>query len=267
MEPSPARATGYRASPGQPRPEDALTHTGVVDMRAVLADVARLGPFFAIDAERPADPDTRPVGDLYAGRGTALAERIAHVGRVLGPDDAATARRVAASITFQGLAALLVSAPYAAVVVHGVRPELTARSLHWTTSTRSPWPLWCPDPVAAADPDRLADALLDGHLVPLVAAVRAEVAVSERVLWGNAASAVAAAKRLVVTRWPEVADRAARVARGLLDTGPLAGTGELGPARGPDRVWTLRRRSCCLYYRTRDGGLCGDCVLHARPTR
>ncbi|MGH3614812.1 MAG: (2Fe-2S)-binding protein [Pseudonocardia sp.] len=32
----------------------------------------------------------------------------------------------------------------------------------------------------------------------------------------------------------------------------------------PDVAWTFRRRSCCLYYRVRDGGLCGDCVLLSR---
>ncbi|MDN5748539.1 MAG: (2Fe-2S)-binding protein [Pseudonocardia sp.] len=239
---------------------------GPADVAAVLADVAQLGPFFTVATGSSPAVDARPVGGLYAGRDDALAERIGHVRRVLGPDDPVTAHRVAASITFQGLAALLVSAPYAAVVVHGVLPELTERTLHWTPSAPSPWPLWCPEPTAAPDPAALADALVDGHLAPLVAAVRVQVAVSERILWGNAASAVAAAKRLVAQRWPASADRAARVAQRLLDTGPLAGAGELLPARLPDRVWTFRRRSCCLYYRTHDGGLCGDCVLHHRPT-
>ena len=31
-----------------------------------------------------------------------------------------------------------------------------------------------------------------------------------------------------------------------------------------DRLWTFRRRSCCLYYRVPgSGGLCDDCVLPA----
>lgn len=232
-----------------------------MDVSAVLADVARLGPFFTVDTDPIPRADARPVGELYAARDDSLVRRIAHVREALGPDDPVTADRVAASITFQGLAALLVSAPFAAVVVHGVLPELTARTLHWTPSAPSPWPLWCPDPAADPDPDALAERLVDGHLAPLVVAVRAQVAVSERVLWGNAASAVAAAQRLVAGRWPEAADRSARTARRLLDTGPLVGTGELRPGR------EFRRRSCCLYYRSRAGGLCGDCVLHARRIR
>jgi ferric iron reductase protein FhuF len=91
--------------------------------------------------------------------------------------------------------------------------------------------------------------------------------VSQRLLWGNAASAVAAAKRLVAIHRPAAATKAAEVARELLDAGSLAGAGELLPARDPDLVWTFRRRSCCLYYRVSgSSGLCDDCVLTARPS-
>jgi hypothetical protein len=48
-------------------------------------------------------------------------------------------------------------------------------------------------------------------------------------------------------------------------SGLLAGTGELRPPRPPDRDWSFRRRSCCLYYRVPGGELCGDCVLSHRP--
>jgi ferric iron reductase protein FhuF len=106
--------------------------------------------------------------------------------------------------------------------------------------------------------------VLDGQLAPLVAAVRAQVAISERLLWGNAASALAGAKRVLGTARPDAAVRAAEVAGRLLGSGRLAGAGELLPASPPDVGWTFRRRSCCLYYRVPGGGLCGDCVLDAR---
>lgn len=251
---------------------------GVEDIRqvgAVLADVARLGPFFTVTTDTAAPDGARPVGDVV-GHPELLEPRIAHVAAVLGPDDPVVARRVAASITFQGLAALLVSAPYAAVVVHDVLPVWSPRTLYWVPSTQGVWPLWTAlpreattlpgeaHPLCREGPGDLAGALVDGQLAPLVAAVRSRWSVSERVLWGNAASAVAAAKRLVVSRWPEYAERAARVAEAVLATGPLAGATELLPARGTDRIWSVRRRSCCLYHRTRAGGLCGDCVLADR---
>ncbi len=230
-----------------------------MDVRAVLADVAGLGPFFSVstDPAEVVDPTWRPMADLYSDP-QPLRDRIAHVRRVLGSDD-----RVAASIAFQGLAALIVSAPFAAVVLHGVLPELTARTLHWRVSAGGSWPLWWSAATERPASD-LAETLLDEHLVPLVAAVRAQVPISERLLWGSVASSVASGKRLVGGRGPAVANRATAVAERLLATGPLAGTGDLLAPAGPDHGWSFRRRSCWLYYRVRDGGLCGDCVLHRR---
>jgi len=224
---------------------------GAVDVRDVLADVARLGAFFVVDTgpAEGADPSWRPMADLYSDP-LPLRDRIAHVARVLGSDG-----RVAASIAFQGLAARLLSAPFAAVVLHGVLPDLATVS--WRPSATGPWPLWCGDPTGR-DASELGAMLIDEHLAPLVGAVRAQVAVSERLLWGSVASSVASAKRLIAT------DDATAVAEQLLATGPLVGAGELLPAAGPDRGWSFRRRSCCLYYRVPGGGLCGDCVLQPR---
>ncbi|MGI9000464.1 MAG: (2Fe-2S)-binding protein [Pseudonocardia sp.] len=238
--------------------------TAAVDVRAVLADVAGLGPFFAIrtDSAEALDPTWRPMRELYSDP-CPLRDRIAHVRRMLGSDD-----RVAASIAFQGLAALVVSAPFAAAVLHAVVPRLTARTLHWQVSTTGSWPLWCsePDgelvPGAGAAAEALADALFDEHLAPLVAAVRAEVSIAERLLWGSVASSVAGGKRLVVAQRPTAAQRSAAVAERLLGIGPLAGTGDLLPPEEPDRLWSFRRRSCCLYYRVPGGAPCADCILH-----
>jgi ferric iron reductase protein FhuF len=234
-----------------------------MDVRAVLADVAGFGPFFTVGTDRAeeADPTWRPLADLYTDD-RPLRERIAHVRRVLDSDD-----RVAASIAFQGLAALLVSAPFAAVAVHGVLPELSPQRLHWRPSASGPWPLWWAEPTGRpVDQGGAAlAALLEAHLRPLVAAVRVQVPVSARLLWGSVASSVASGKRLVGQQRPAAAGRATRLAADLLATGPLAGTGELLDPEPPDVGWTFRRRSCCLYYRAPGGGLCGDCVRHARP--
>jgi hypothetical protein len=236
-----------------------------MDARDALADVAALGPFFAVSTEPADGPEWRPLVDLYTDP-EPLRARIAHVRDVLGTDD-----RVAASIAFQGLAARILSAPLAAVAVHGVVPLLTAQALRFRAGDEAAWRLRCPefaavpvsDPAAAAA--ALADLLLDGHLAPLAAAVRAQVRVSMRLLWGNVASSVAAGSRLVGQRRPGAARRAAAVAEHLLAMGPLGGSGELIPARPPDREWTFRRHSCCLYYRVPGGRLCGDCALDNVP--
>jgi hypothetical protein len=238
------------------------------DVAAVLADVAALGPFFTVrTGPVVGGAGWRPMTALYADP-EPVAARIAQVRRALDSDE-----RVAASITFQGLAALVVSAPFAAVVLHGVLPRLTARSLYWQPVAGGPWSLGCPSPVGDPVPDvragadALAELLVDEHLVPLIAAVRAQASISERVLWGSVASALASGKRLLGGQRPAAAARAAAVAGRLLagPSGPLAGTGELRPPRPPDRDWSFRRRSCCLYYRVPGGELCGDCVLSHRP--
>ncbi len=223
-----------------------------MDARAVLADVARLGPFFAVgtDPDEALDPTWRPVRHLWS-EPAPLTDRIGHVRRTLRSDD-----RAAASIAFQGMAARLVSAPLAAVVLHGMLPRLTADELHWRPSATAPWPLWCPDPdhdPAPGPVDGLTDLLIEGYLRPLVDAVRARVAVSAQVLWGNAASSIASAALVIERQRPGA--RAVAVAQGVLAAGPLAGTGAFATPRA------FRRRSCCLYYRVPDGGLCGDCVL------
>lgn len=230
--------------------------------RPVLDDVARLGGFFAVftDPAESADPTWRPMRELYTDP-EPIRARIAHVGRTLQSD-----QRVAASIAFQGLAAMLLSAPMAAVAVHDVLPALTVDALHWRPVASGPWPLWCAEP-RSRDPDELATMLLDEHLAPLVAAFQVQVPISERLLWGSVASAVASAKRMIGVERPERAERAAAVAARLLRTGPLDGTGDLLPPSGPDHLWSFRRRSCCLYYRVAAGTYCGDCILPVRRRR
>jgi hypothetical protein len=218
-----------------------------VDVRSLLADVAGLGPFFTLGTG-PAVPGERTLADPEPVR-----DRIAHVSGALGCDE-----RVAASLAFQGFAAQLVSAPFAAAVLHGVVPVLSPATVWWNRTDDGGWTLRT-DATALVDGDRLAGAL-EGLLAPLVAAVRGQVPVAERLLWGNAASTVAAAKRLLAMQRPAAAGRAAEVAEAVLASGPFAGSGELLPPRDPDLVWTFRRRSCCLYYRVPGGGLCDDCV-------
>jgi hypothetical protein len=219
-------------------------HTAGVDVPSLLADVAGLGPFFTLGA----GPGERALADPEPVR-----DRIAQVGAAL-----RCGERVAASLAFQGFAAQLVSAPYAAAVLHGQVPEVTPSSAGWSPSADGNWAVRT-DATAVVGGEALP-ALLHGLLTPLVVTFRAQARVAERLLWGNAASTVAAAKRVLVVQRPTVAGRAADVAEAVLAHGPFAGAGELLPPRDPDLVWTFRRRSCCLYYRVQDGGLCDDCV-------
>ena len=230
------------------------------DVAALFADLAGIGPFFAVGTGPLPGERWVPLAALPHG---PLADRIAAVGAALG-----TGRRVAASIAFQGVAAQLVAPLFASVCVHGVLPAAdVASALHWRPGGAGPW-LWWPagDGVVACPDPGVLGGLLTPLLAPVVAAVRAHAAVAERVLWGNVASSVASARRLVAAARPDATPRAAAIARQLLTAAPLAATTTLREPEAPDVGWTFHRRSCCLYYRVPGGGVCGDCVLR-RPTR
>ncbi len=253
-----ARPTTPSSSPRRDEP---------CDLTAVLDDVAAVGPFFALPVV-PASEAAVPFSHLHTEPGP-LADRIARVRAGLGSDE-----RVAASIAFQGLVARLVSAPLAAVALHGVLPDLTglgrrpggddpwAPVLTGTGAVRTPDPV--EDPAGAAAP--LGEDLLERHLLPLIEAVRGLVPVSGHVLRGNVASALAGSARVLDTARPGSRPAVLGVLGALLAHPALAGTGRLlllepGVA---DTEWGFRRRSCCLYYRVPGGGTCGDCVLDTR---
>lgn len=134
---------------------------------------------------------------------------------------------------------------------------------------------WC-RPVGA---DALAAELFDGHLGPLVAAVRAGITVGERLLWGNVASSLAVVFRAVHDDGhrldPAVRDRAtefyAAAAPWIAGLGHWSLRSTSNPARSSapslearaEAVgWHWNRTSCCLWYRTEGGFYCDDCSLH-----
>ena len=166
--------------------------------------------------------------------------------------------------------------PYLALaVLRGRTPSaLCLADLRWRPALGGPFPLSLPqsprtaraatsygDPPALAD--ALARALCEGPVRELADA-GAAFRVSPHVLWGNAASAVHGAARMIGAARPDAAGRALDLAGLLLERGPLRGTGSRTPAGA------FRRRSCCLIYRAAPGGsgaLCGDCVLPRLPGR
>ncbi|WP_406285171.1 (2Fe-2S)-binding protein [Embleya sp. NBC_00896] len=232
--------------------------------RAVLDRVARVGPYFAVrTGSVPDETGFRPLADLYDREAPhALADRVEDVRAKLGTDEV----RVAASILFLGVASRLWSVALGAAVLGRGVPELDPASTSWRFPASGPVELWAPDPGWVRFTDdasavgALHDAVMDRHVVPLAAATRAVVPVAERLLWGNAASALVGATRVLsahVAARPELAASAEAFADGLLATGRLRGTGPRGT------VGTFRRTTCCLYYRIPGGGICGDCVFGA----
>ncbi|MGH3913639.1 MAG: (2Fe-2S)-binding protein [Pseudonocardiaceae bacterium] len=234
-----------------PRP-----HADPSAVATALRRAAEYGPFFVLDlpmADRPSKGT--PLANLYRAAGRAdLEELIDHHARRLGTPE----RRVAVSLLFQGIAARLWSVIIGCAEA-GIVPDLDPLHLSWWRA--SPLGLRVDRLAGWAPAGEVEHAELAGHTViqanlrPLAAALRGEVRIAEGLLWGNAASALVGAVR--------VADGGAHrraLAVALLNREPLRDTTITIPGKGP---LTIRRRSCCLYYRAPRGGLCADCALAA----
>lgn len=224
------------------------------DVGDTLRRVAGCGPYFAVGTGAVDEPGWRPVRALYENP-VVLAGLVERVRTRLG----AGQWRVAASILFQGHAARLWSVSLGALLRGGLLPELDPDALLWRDQDGSVRLRL--DPSEGLRGEDLGNVLgcsvIGEHLTPLLTAVHRLGPLSGRLLWGNAASALLGAARVLddgpVGPARGVADR-------LLNHGPLRGTLEVQPEGGH------RRRSCCLFYRVPGGGLCGDCALTQFPT-
>jgi hypothetical protein len=244
-----------------------------VDLDPQLAALRPLGGFFALNTTPPPGAGREPARPLptlahaYAAapadaHSDPLGLRTGKVARALRTDES----RVAASVAQQGLAARLWSVALGCAVLYDHQPDLAPGLLRWDPEGGAPDDLWLTEVRACgpADAETLAVTVLHGHLEPLAAALRARHRLAPGLLRGNAASALAGAARQL-DAWarahdrPDAAARSRDLTAGLLAHPLLAGTGTLtGTA--------FRRRSCCLYYRVPDGGVCGDCCF-VRPPR
>ncbi|MFJ1678024.1 (2Fe-2S)-binding protein [Streptomyces sp. NPDC088251] len=221
---------------------------------------ASVGGFFVLRTTAPPEGAHRPLALLYAGETGPLTARIDTVAaRLRAPE-----RRVAASIAHLGLAARLWSTALGPAALTGRFPALPPDALHWDPRRSSPDDLWLStSETLPATAGRIREAVQFGHLVPLAEAIHRDGPLSDRLLWGNAGSALAGALRELVAwarsnRRPDVSGRARALAAELFDHPDLRNT---GAPHDP----AFRRRSCCLYYRCPAGGLCGDCVFDRAP--
>lgn len=187
--------------------------------------------------------------------------------RRTGIERGAHALDVAASLFAMSYAFLIGAVPLAAhalgLPVPDVRPEMTAISV--APGRPVTVALLAPQAEVRDEPE-LARVLLAENYAPLVDAIRREVTVGERLLWGNAASSFARVYRAVegadgvdraeVRRRAEAFFAAARPWFEGLGRFETATVGS-----GDEWIWT--RSSCCLWYRASGGAMCDDCSLDA----
>jgi hypothetical protein len=261
-----------------------------VDASGALAAAASAGPYFALEPWSAAG-GWRPAS-LLAHDQAVVAERVEHARHGLasraGVAPAEVAERVAASIVFLGLASRLVSPSLGAAVLGGVVPGLTLDNLWWRAVDSGPVPL-AARPVTGRQFGRLDESGLDGaaldktgldeaaallseHCVrgvagPVASAFHAWFRLSPLVLLGNIASALAGAAGMLAVTFPDRAETAGQLTARVLARTPLADAGQFvqPDASRPRRF--LVRNSCCLLYRVRGSGTCGDCVLTPEHVR
>ena len=200
-----------------------------------------------------------PLAEVYRGRDGALERYACHVAQVIGTEEP----RVAASTLHLGTVARLASLTLGSAALGGAVPDLRPEALRW----RAPGgvvQLWLPELRELPAERGLSEnvrRLLTAHLTQLDAVVHRLWKLSPQVMRGNAGSAVAGAVRVLGREYPEAGRRAARLAEVLLTREPLAGAGE---STLSDETLAFVRNNCCLYYRVRGAGTCGDCVLRDR---
>ena len=190
-----------------------------------------------------AAPSTWPVALVVDDRFVPLAE-LDGVAERISARLGGVPRRVGESTYVLGLAARLWGATLGPAVRDGVLPDpraLVVRdddgAVQLGISRYAGWREVTPADLLA----RVVDVL-----TPVVERSR----LSRRLLWGNVASALHAAPRVLelpaATPWVER----------MLTAAPFAGEMTGG-----------RRATCCLFYEVPGGGLCGDCVLRRVPAR
>ncbi|MCD7052758.1 ATP-binding cassette domain-containing protein [Rhodococcus sp. BH2-1] len=213
---------------------------------STLETLAGISPYFTATTGDPGPGRWRPVRDLYDDA-DALAAAVSHIGARIGT----TEYRVAASTLYLGYAARLWSLTLGGIVRTGILPDI--ERLLWR-DVDGRIELHLPEAAGWAGGDLVdiaQETVLGRHLEPMIVAIRAAEPMSERLLWGNAASALIGAARVLDGEAGTVAVKLAETIlldQRLVDTVDREGTG-------------FRRRSCCLFYRTPASGYCGDCVL------
>ncbi|MGX1673697.1 (2Fe-2S)-binding protein [Streptomyces sp. NPDC055400] len=228
-----------------------------------LRELGFLGGFFVLRDMREAESDPLTLERVYQSGASVrdpLAYRVEKVARALSVPEP----RVAVSVAQLGLAARLWSVALGSAALFGRVPDLDPALLHWNPGASAPDDLFLAGTGhLPADSAHIAELVLDRHLEPLSAALRARYRVSAPLLRGNAGSALAGAAR-EISRWARCAGRPDVAARARLLTTELFADPRL-TATGTRTGTAFRRASCCLIYRAPGGGLCGDCCFERPP--
>ncbi|WP_420749667.1 (2Fe-2S)-binding protein [Rhodococcus sp. O3] len=208
-----------------------------LDATTTLDRLATHGSYFTVGAGPVPTGTWQPTATLREP--AARDDLVASTAELMG----VTETRVAASTVFFGYAARLWSVAVGSVAVAGRCVSLGDEELLWCNESGS-IRLHIRQPRFGGPAE---SEVLDGQLVPLIDAWCDIVAPG--LLWGNVASALRGAGGVLGASADAVTAALLRDARLSAALDPVSG----------------RRRSCCLFYRTPSGGVCGDCPFPTAP--
>lgn len=231
------------------------------DPTAITSRVEDLGEFFALPAAQGDSwlPIATLCDDAAAVREYARRARSA-IAASMRVEVTDVPIKAAASSVHLSIVARLLSPVIGAATCLPTFPLLTAKSVFWQrTSTHRPGLGTAgSDHAAVTDLQQTADAiagsLIHDVLRPLHETVRIAAALSQKVLWGNVASAANGAVTVLALSRPEDEPRGRALVAALIATDQLHGAAQFHDGQ-------FRRHNCCLFYQVPGGGYCGDCVL------
>lgn len=225
--------------------------------------LGRFGPFFAVAAvDGVEDTGWTPLGALSAPEAVRRRSRAVVTALEAGLDEGhRVPPRVAASVSQLGLCARI-SAVALGAAVDGLPIPAPGR---WLVQDR----LGGPIPVGVRRPPAgdggtearptWPEALL-ALVTPIASATIHTMRLSPQVVWGNVASGLVGAARMIGAADRPAGEVAETLVEQALDTPALTRTMTASSAA------PRRRRSCCLIYRVAGStaAVCGDCVLVPR---
>lgn len=221
-----------------------------------VADITRIGPYFAFSSEPAAATAGWRTAHALAGDQDALGQVIDDVAARLGT----THRWIAASVFYQGWAARLTSVYAGSAILCGVVPDLRGDVVSYRLTSPGPVELSVA-PLRALAPAAGWRSLRERHLDPLAAAIRRQVRIGGCLLAGNIGAALAGALSTIATQRRHQLDSLVRY--NWAHPADLASSGRW--LRMPDGP-RYARRTCCGFEQLGHGGRCGDCSLNWHGT-
>lgn len=235
----------------QPQDTRGLSRVSAESVRAAAQTCASLGPYFSTELSAPGEF----LQDLAPSQIRAWVEQTCER---LGTHEL----RVGASTWQFSLVARLWSFMIGCWITSGILPDLLETGYHHGPDGMRLTPAatggWCDE---AADADTVAELMAEqvwSVAGPVHQALRQGVPVAAGLLEGNCAAAAVGALR--AARGHSTCAESAGLLPALLATRLIA------PHLDRTADAGLRRRSCCLFYRTPQGGTCGDCPLDPTST-